>query len=55
MNLPVDTSRALAKLAQRDMELQCTIQDGQIWMGDQDETVQVALTMLKSPAELRRE
>ncbi|MBI3608289.1 MAG: YaeQ family protein [Nitrospirae bacterium] len=47
MNLPVDTSRALAKLAQRAMELQCTIQDGQIWMGDRDNTVQVALETRK--------
>ena len=44
----VDTSRALAKLAQRAMELQCTIQDGQIWMGDRNDTVQVELAMLKS-------
>ena len=48
MDLPVDTSRALAKLAQRAMELQCTIQDGQIWMGDRDNTVQVELAMMKS-------
>jgi uncharacterized protein YaeQ len=48
MDLPVDTSRALAKLAQRAMELQCTIQDGQIWMGDRDDTVQVELAMMNS-------
>jgi uncharacterized protein YaeQ len=48
MNLPVDTSRALAKLAQRDMELHCTLQDGQIWIGDRDETVQIVLATLKS-------
>jgi len=48
INLPGDTRRALAKLAQRAMELQCTIQDGQIWMGDRDDTVQVELAMMKS-------
>ncbi len=48
MNLPVHTTRALAKLVQRDMQLQCTIQEGQIWMGDRDESVQVALVILKS-------
>jgi len=28
--------------------LQCTIQDGQIWMGDRDDTVQVELAMMNS-------
>jgi len=50
MNLPLDTSRALAKLAQRNMQLHCTIQDGQIWLADNKETVQVALTMVKAPS-----
>ena len=31
----------LAKLAQRSMQLQCTIQDGQIWLTDGDDTVQI--------------
>jgi uncharacterized protein YaeQ len=52
MNLPPDGSRALAKLAQRDMNLQCTIQDGQILMGDGTRAVQIELTTLKSPSEL---
>ena len=34
MNLPLDGSRALAGLAQPNMQLQCTIQEGQIWMAD---------------------
>jgi len=50
MNLPLDTSRALAKLAQRSMQLHCTIQDGQIWLADNKETVQVELTMVKTPS-----
>jgi len=49
MNLTLDTSRALAKLAQRNMQLQCTIQDGQIWLGDRDNTVQVELVTVKAP------
>jgi len=53
MNLPLDTSRALASLAQRDMELHCTIQDGQIWIGDQDETVQIALETRKTASDER--
>jgi len=49
MNLPLNTSRALAKLAQRNMQLHCTIQDGQIWLADNKETVQVELAMVKTP------
>jgi len=44
INLPADTVQALAKLAQRGMQLQCTIQDGQIWLGDENDSVQVELT-----------
>ncbi|MEK6683034.1 MAG: YaeQ family protein [Nitrospirota bacterium] len=51
MNLSPDGSRALAKLAQRDMKLQCTIQEGQILMGDGTSAVQIELTTLKSPSE----
>lgn len=53
-NLASATSLALAKLAQRNMQLQCTIQDGQIWVTGNDETVQVDLTLMKgAPAPLR--
>ncbi len=48
LNLPLDTGRALAKLAQRSMQLQCTIQEGQIWVGDRNGTVQVELATVKS-------
>lgn len=47
MNLPLDSSRALAALAQPSMQLQCTIQDGQIWMGDGSNSAHVELTVLK--------
>jgi uncharacterized protein YaeQ len=53
MNLPPETSRALAALAQRDMELHCTIQDGQIWIGDHDETVQITLETRKATSDGR--
>ena len=43
IDLPADTVQALAKLAQRSMQLQCTIQDGQIWLADQNGAVQVDL------------
>jgi uncharacterized protein YaeQ len=48
INLPAEASRALAALARRDMDLQCTIQDGQIWIGDRDDTVQIPLDVRKS-------
>jgi uncharacterized protein YaeQ len=49
LNLPVAASIALAKLAQRSMQLQCRIQDGQIWLADKDTTVEVELTTVKTP------
>jgi uncharacterized protein YaeQ len=47
MNLPLDGSRAVAALAQRSMQFHCTIQDGQILMGDGKNSVQIQLTTLK--------
>lgn len=41
INIPSDASAQLQKLAQRNMQLQCTIQDGQIWLTDSVETVLV--------------
>ena len=49
VNLPFSASQALAKLAQRSMQLQCTIQEGQIWIADADRRVEVELTILKTP------
>lgn len=39
INIPAEASAQLEKLAQRNMQLQCTIQDGQIWLTDSVETV----------------
>ena len=39
--IPAEQSQALAKLAQRSMQLQLTIQDGQIWVSDADRSVEV--------------
>jgi len=47
INIQNDISKQLALLAQRNMQLQCTIQDGQIWLGDDTETVQVDLMVWK--------
>jgi uncharacterized protein YaeQ len=50
INLPVESTRAIARLAQRTMQLQCTIQDGQVWLSDGKESVQVEQVRLKEPA-----
>lgn len=50
INLPVESTQALAKLAQRSMSLQCTIQDGQVWLSDGDASVQVDRMSLKAAA-----
>ena len=53
-NLPAPTSQALAAMAQRSMQLQCTIQDGQAWLSNGERSVQIDLTVLKAPgAEMR--
>ena len=49
INLPQESTRALAKLAQRTMQLQCTIQDGQVWLSDGNDSVQVERVVLKQP------
>jgi uncharacterized protein YaeQ len=41
INIPAETSAQLEQMAQRSMQLQCTIQDGQVWLTDGQQTVQV--------------
>lgn len=41
IELPQVATQALARLAKRTMQLHCTIQDGQVWLADEDESVQV--------------
>ncbi|MDD5176044.1 MAG: YaeQ family protein [Sterolibacterium sp.] len=48
INLPSEASQALAGLAQRNMQLQCLIQEGQIWLGDAEVRVEVVATRLKT-------
>lgn len=44
--IPPHVIEALAGLAQRTMRLQCTVQDGQVWFGDRDTVVEIALERL---------
>lgn len=46
-SLDANQIQDLAKLAQRNMQLQCTIQDGTFWLTDGDQTAQVDLTTWK--------
>ncbi len=41
LNLPPESAPALATLTDRSMRLQCTIQDGQVWVTNGQETVLV--------------
>ncbi|MEN8168213.1 MAG: YaeQ family protein [Pseudomonadota bacterium] len=41
IHLPETSIIQLAALAQRNMQLQCSIQDGAIWLGDLEQSIQV--------------
>ncbi len=43
IDLPQAATQVMAQLANRNMRLNCTIQDGQVWLADRDQTVQVEL------------
>jgi len=53
ISVPATASQALAKLAKRNMQLNCTIQDGQVWLADAEDRVQVDLTFIKGPPDGR--
>lgn len=48
-NIASDVSLALEAMASRNMQLQCTVQDGQIWISGGGEPLQVDFTQLKAP------
>jgi uncharacterized protein YaeQ len=50
VSVPAAASQALGKLARRNMQLNCTIQDRQVWLADAQDRVQVDLTTAKIPA-----
>lgn len=49
-NLPSAATTELARMAKRTMQLQCTVQDGQIWIADGDASVHLELDVLKARA-----
>lgn len=49
INLPADATQQLAATAQRTMNVQCTIQDGQVWFSAGEETVLVVPETIQAP------
>ena len=47
-NLPADSTRSLAALAQRTMRLQCSIQDGDMFVTDGTSSARITPTTLKA-------
>ena len=52
--LSAATTRALAKLASRNMQLNCTVQDDQVWLANEKETVQAEMQTVRVPAAAMR-
>jgi uncharacterized protein YaeQ len=48
-NVAQSTSQALARLAQRTMQLQCTVQEGEIWFSSGTDTIHATLSRLNVP------
>ena len=46
--LPADQAQALAQLAQRSMQWQVTVQDGNVWVSDGQQSVELSPQALKS-------
>ena len=51
IEIPSDASRAMAGLAQRSMRLQCTVQDGAIWLAGDATSVEIAPVSRRLPAD----
>lgn len=48
--IPFEQSQALAAMASRSMQLQCTVQDGHAWLTETDGSAEITPTALMSPA-----
>lgn len=49
ISIAAPTSAALSKLADRAMDLQCTLHEGEIWMRNERDAVQIEMTTLMAP------
>jgi uncharacterized protein YaeQ len=54
LNLPLEQGRGLTQLAQRQMELHCTMQEGQVLIGDGTTALHIELTTLKESSTVNR-
>jgi len=52
-SIPSAASKALAGLADRNMQLNCTIQEGQIWLADANATVPLEIETIRLAADDR--
>jgi uncharacterized protein YaeQ len=50
VDLPVETTRAMAARAARNMKLQCTIQDGHVWLADDETSLTIEPVVRKAAA-----
>jgi uncharacterized protein YaeQ len=48
MRVSSAATQAAARLARRTMALHCTIQDGQCWLGDAEDSVAMELSVLQA-------
>jgi uncharacterized protein YaeQ len=48
LQLPAETSQALAALAARNMQLQCMVQDGEVWISTDAARIPIELKLLKA-------
>ena len=51
ISLAQESTRAMAALAQRNMTLQCNIQEGQVWLMDEKQNVAIEQLILKNAAD----
>ncbi|RPH77087.1 MAG: YaeQ family protein [Nitrospiraceae bacterium] len=51
MNLPLEGSRAIAQLAQPNMQLHCTIQERQVWMADGANNIHMKVLVIKNASQ----
>lgn len=50
IGLPASATQTAAALVQRTMQLQCTIQDGQLWLADGTNVIHIEPQILQAPA-----
>ena len=49
LSLSADEGKALAGLAERGMRLQCTVQDGVVWLGSDSQHLEIVPRILLAP------